>query len=73
MKCPSCGSSTLVNDFETYECRECGHDSDIFHFELQAEIKTLKDALIKVEDVSDYLPWEFDHEISRIVKKALNK
>ncbi len=44
-KCPSCGSTDLVNDFGTYECNDCGHDSDMFHFELQAENDKLREAL----------------------------
>ena len=39
--CASCGCFDLVNNFETYECKDCGHDNDMYHFEQQDKIKIL--------------------------------
>jgi transcription initiation factor TFIIIB Brf1 subunit/transcription initiation factor TFIIB len=66
-KCASCGSSNLVNDFGTYECKDCGLDNDIYHFKQQSEIKRLREAL---EEIKDYLSI-FDINKFRIINKAL--
>ena len=38
---------------------------------LENENKMLREALGKVRNVSNYEKWRLDHEVSRIIKKAL--
>lgn len=78
MKCPSCGNTDLINDFGTYECKNCGHDSDMFHFELQAENKRLREALEDVLAQASGQPKSCGHEFFckcpfDNAKKALEK
>ena len=70
-KCPSCGSTDLVNDFGTYECNDCGHDSDMFHFELQAENDKLREALEYIVNQTNHVSIDSE-EASMMIYIACN-